>query len=572
MKEIRQIIQAYVQARSEGKRAVLATVVHIEGSAYRAPGARMLITEDGQLTGAISGGCLEGDVLRKALLVITDEKPLLITYDTSDEENALIGVSLGCNGIIRILLEPIRERQSNNVIELLQLAMDKEHQAVLITFFSPSDKKQLLQGTQAALINNNILTAAGGLPVAAADILPDLNRVLADKASAFVQYPSFTAFIEYIAPVPSLVIAGAGNDVIPLVQMAALLDWDVTLLDGRPAYANQRRFPGCQVMITQPDKALQQIQVNEHTAIVLMSHNYQYDKAVLAQALASTAAYIGILGPKKKKDRLREELAAEGVVLPAQDCVYGPIGLDIGAETSEEIALAIIAEIKAVFAGRPGASLRSINGNIHQRKTQIVAPMQTYAVLLLAAGASKRLGAAKQDLLYQGDTLLRHAVRTAKEIAAAATVVVTGVDYNKEQLHDLQPDIVVNTQAQEGMGSSVREGVRYICDKYPQVQHILIMLCDQPYVNAAHLRALIDMQQTKGTAVAASYYAGRKGVPALFQASLFPQLLALQGDTGAKHLIENLGDEVVTVAFPEGAIDIDTKEAYQQILEGENRK
>lgn len=541
MKEIRQIIHAYEQARLQEKKAVLATVVHIEGSAYRAPGARMLITEDGALTGAVSGGCLEGDVLRKALLVMSGEQPLLITYDTSDEEDAVIGVSLGCNGIIRILLEPVRT--GPNVIDILQQATATRQPAVLLTLFSPGDKKHPLQGT--SLANNTI----------------DIDKVLAGKTSSFVQYDAtFTAFIEYIPPVPALVIAGAGNDVMPLAQLAAVLGWDVILADGRPAYANTTRFPGCQVLVTAPDKALLQVAVDEHTAVVLMSHNYHYDKAVLQQAAGSAAGYIGILGPHKKKERLLEELALS----PVQHArIYGPTGLDIGAETPEEIALSIIAEIKAVFAGRSGTSLRGITGNIHQRQTQIAPSMQAYAVLLLAAGESKRLGSAKQELVYKGDTLLRHAVRTAQALNTAATVVVCSKA--TDQLNDLRPHIVINENHSEGMASSIREGVTFIGTQYPQVNHILVMLCDQPYVTTAHLQQLMVVQQLTGAPVTASYYEHRKGVPALFQASVFPQLMALQGDTGAKHLIESLGDAVATVPFPEGAIDIDTKEAYLQI-------
>src|SRR6186713_3688909 len=104
MKEIKDIIAAYRMAQEQGKQAALATVVHVEGSSYRRPGARMLITDDGQLTGAISGGCLEGDALRKALLVMAQQKPMLVTYDTMDDDDAKFGVGLGCNGIIQVLL------------------------------------------------------------------------------------------------------------------------------------------------------------------------------------------------------------------------------------------------------------------------------------------------------------------------------------------------------------------------------------------------------------------------------------------------------------------------------------
>src|SRR5215212_542899 len=140
MKELKDIIRAYDEAVREGKQTALATVVHLEGAAYRRPGARMLITEDGQLTGAISGGCLEGDALRKAQLVMVQKKPMLVTYDTTDEDDAKLGVGLGCNGIISILIEPVNAEDENNPIAFLKVILSKRQSAVLVTLFS-LDKK-----------------------------------------------------------------------------------------------------------------------------------------------------------------------------------------------------------------------------------------------------------------------------------------------------------------------------------------------------------------------------------------------------------------------------------------------
>lgn len=577
MKEIRQIIQAFEKAVKEQKKAVLATVVHIEGSSYRAPGARMLITEDGQLTGAVSGGCLEGDVLRKALLVMMEEKPMLVTYDTSDDEgDSVIGINLGCNGVIRILLEPLSPNKEQTPITLLQKATDHRKPAVVVTFFNTAETKQELQGTRLTYSDNNFFIADTGLPIEQRKMLGDLHRVLAGKDSLFVEYSqtskgngALTAFMEYISPMPAIIVAGAGNDVQPLAQMAGVLGWDISLIDGRKSYANEERFPGCQVMISSPEAALQKMVIDEQTAVLLMSHNYDYDKAILTQAIKTVTPYIGILGPTKKTDKLLAELKADGVEISAEQeaRVFGPVGFDIGAETSEEIALSILAEIKAVFENRHGGSLRKQEGKIHHRSTGIVPSMQSYGVLLLAAGKSQRLGTPKQELIYNGDTLLRNSVHAALELNTAVTTVVVNdqADEIVAQLDNLPVDIVVNEQYTEGMASSIREGYRHIKESYPQVQFILVMLCDQPFVDAAHLRSLIETQQSTGASVVASYYDGRKGVPALFHQKLFPQLEILEGDTGAKHVIENLGDAVAIVDFPQGAIDVDTKENYQQI-------
>src|SRR6218665_22175 len=577
MKEIRQIIQAYNAARAQQKKAVLATVVHIEGSAYRAPGARMLITDDGQLTGAVSGGCLEGDVLRKAMLVMMEEKPMLVTYDTSDEENDLIGVSLGCNGIIRILLEPVVASKERTSLTLLQSAIAKRQPAAIVTFFNTADKKHIQQGTRLMYSGNERIAVDKDLPVNEQLIAGDIFSVFSQKASAFVEYPhtddqgSFTAFIEYIPPTPAIVVAGAGNDIRPLAQIAAILGWDITLIDGRVAYANEERFPGCQVIISKPQEALQQIAVDGQTAILLMSHNYHYDKAVLIEAIKTETPYIGILGPVKKTERLLRELEEEGLQLSAAQRarIFGPTGFDIGAETPEEIALSILPEIKAVLEKKAGGSLRGQKGHIHKRDTTVFSSMQTYAVLLLAAGASKRLGTPKQQLIYNGDTLLRNSVHAALDLHAGATVVVVNDQSNDvtKQLDGMPVEIIFNEKAEEGMASSIRAGINFINEKYQNVTNVLIMLCDQPFVDAVLLKQLVNTQQRTNAPVVASYYDDRKGVPALFHQTFFAELQSLEGDTGAKHLIEKAGDQVAIVNFPAGAIDIDTKEAFQQITE-----
>ncbi len=576
MKELRQIIQAYQTACAQKKRTALATVVHIEGSSYRSPGARMLITEEGLLTGAISGGCLEGDALRKALLVMMGGKPLLVTYDTSDEDDSGLGIGLGCNGIIRVLIEPINPQETP--VRLLQWITAKRHPAALVTFYTPDDKKNSIQGTCIALTPAGVLTTGGALPLPLHRVMADMQQVLKEKAPAFVHYPPasgegpvVTAFIHYIAPAPALIVAGAGNDVLPLAQLAELLGWELTLIDGRPGYANTARFPGCQVIVSDPAEALQQTTIDEQTAIVLMSHNYAYDKAILAHAIGSPASYIGLLGPAKKRERMLEELAAAGSTNDRPSRIFGPTGLDIGTETAEEIALSVVAEIKAVFAGKTGGHLHHLSGGIHRRDTAITPSLETCGILILAAGESKRMGTPKQQLQYQGRTLLQHAVHEALDVGAGATVVVLGAEAAMlgRQLEGTRVDRVLNTAYKEGIASSIVSGVRHVSLHHQQVQYLLVMLCDQPYVDAGHLRKLIRRQQATGALVAASYYAGKKGVPAVFHKSVFPELLALKGDIGARQVIEALGEAVTAVPFPGGAVDIDTREAYHDLIDQE---
>ena len=371
MKEIKDIIRSFDEAQKQGRQTALATVVHLDGSSYRRPGARMLITDEGQLTGAISGGCLEGDALRKALLVMSQQRSMLVTYDTMDEDDAKFGIGLGCNGIIQVLIEPIKPEEPNNPIELLRIVAGKREKAVVVTLFSLENKKDTQPGTRLLLKENYQQERDTPLK----DILVrDGTKTLNDGRSVFRTYQtetqSLTAFIELVEPPVSLIAIGAGNDVIPMIAMAEILGWETTVIDGRPAYAKKERFvSSCQVLVSKPENVISQIAIDDRTVFVLMTHNYNYDMAMLHQLLLKNVIYAGMLGPKKKLDRILGELRDQGVSFTEQQLasVHSPVGLDIGAETSEEIALSILSEIKAVLSGKQGLSLHSNTGSIHSR-------------------------------------------------------------------------------------------------------------------------------------------------------------------------------------------------------------
>ncbi|MBK9735243.1 MAG: XdhC family protein [Saprospiraceae bacterium] len=177
-----------------------------------------------------------------------------------------------------------------------------------------------------------------------------------------------TVFLEFVPPVITLVIAGAGNDVKPLVDMADVLGWETKIIDGRPNYARKDRFPkACDVILAKPQQVLENISVDNYTCFILMTHNYNYDKALLYELCKKNVRYIAMLGPKKKLERMVLEFEEEGRPLTNDEIslVYSPAGLDIGAETSEEIALSILAEIKAIMSHKKGNHLRQKLNTIH---------------------------------------------------------------------------------------------------------------------------------------------------------------------------------------------------------------
>jgi xanthine dehydrogenase accessory factor len=379
MQEIPSIIQAYDATRERGEQSALVTVVHLEGSSYRRPGARMLVTDSGMMTGAISGGCLEGDALRKALLVLNQQQSKLVTYDTSDEDDATIGVQLGCAGVIQVLIEPVNADNPFNPVELLRKATANRQAYVLVTLFALQEKKSVQPGTCMLVEADGSMSCAIAEEPLRQAILEDVDTAFQEQKTLFREYAStghqLTAFIEYVSPPISLVIIGAGNDAMPLLEIADTLGWETRVADGRPTHAKKERFASaCQILVAKPEKVLEQIPIDRRTAFVLMTHNYNYDLAILKALLPTEVPYIGLLGPRKKLDRMLDDLAAEGIALndTARARLFGPVGLEIGAETAAEIALSITAEIKAFFQGKAGGSLRLKAETIHSREDTLI--------------------------------------------------------------------------------------------------------------------------------------------------------------------------------------------------------
>ncbi len=374
MRELDAIISKYDILKEQDVECVLATVVHVEGSSYRRAGARMLVDEFGNITGAISGGCLEGDALRKALHALHQQQNKLVTYDTSDEDDAVIGAQLGCNGIIQVLFEPMEYEDAVNSCELLKKVINqKKHFSIVIQF--NLDKSKVQPGTK--MIISETLEVIGSKPEKELfdHILEEARITLKNKSTNFAEYlladETHHFFIQNYQPPVKLIIVGAGNDAQVLAQQADLLGWDVIVTDGRPTYANKDRFvSSCQVIVSKPERILENIQLDNRSYFVLMSHNYNYDLRVLKLLLAvKTIPYIGILGPMKKYQRMLKDLEQQEFDLKHDDLnkIYAPVGLEIGAETPAEIGLSILAEIQSVLTGKTARPLREKSSPIHEK-------------------------------------------------------------------------------------------------------------------------------------------------------------------------------------------------------------
>ncbi len=383
MRELEVIISTYDQLKLGAVECVLATVVHVEGSAYRRAGARMLVDEFGNITGAISGGCLEGDALRKALHALHHQKNKLITYDTSDEDDAIIGAQLGCNGIIQVLFEPINYDDELNPCEILKDAIQKKKPLAIVVQFNLNKIKNQ-QGTNLIISEDSEIIGNQTEKEIFDHILEQAKQAIKYDKSQFTEFligeENQYFFIQSYQPPVKLIIVGAGNDAQILAQQADLLGWEVIVTDGRPTHANKNRFTSsCQIIVSKPEESLKNIPLNNRSCIVLMSHNYNYDLAVLKLVITDKQIpYIGILGPKKKYQRMLDDMAQAGVELETDSLlkIYAPVGLEIGAETPAEIGLSILSEIQAVISNKNAKPLREKTTSIHKKEENLFKQFQ----------------------------------------------------------------------------------------------------------------------------------------------------------------------------------------------------
>lgn len=334
MNTLAHLLRELLSAHPERGNAVLATLVAVAGSSYRRPGARLLVTAQGQRVGSISGGCLEEDVLGRAHRVAATGQAELITYDTSSENDLVWGVGLGCHGVVHVLLEPVLP--ATPWVSALTANLTARRPTTLSIVWQSSNP-QIPLGTR-------------------------LTTELPATSSAI------TVFQETITPPPALLIFGAGDDAQPLAQLAQPLGWPVTIADPRAAFATTLRFPTADRIIVAPAKELvAHVAPEPGSLAIVMTHHYIHDVPVLRDLLPLDLAYLGLLGPKKRADRILNDLARDGFTPTSTQLarLHAPVGLDLGAETPAEVALSILAEIRATLAGRDARPLRERTGPIH---------------------------------------------------------------------------------------------------------------------------------------------------------------------------------------------------------------
>jgi xanthine dehydrogenase accessory factor len=329
----------------DGEPRVLATVVATSGSTYRKAGARMLILANGSYVGLLSGGCLEADLKEHADEVLRCGIPRVVEYDMRGPDDILFGIAAGCEGAMRILLEPAgRDTPADRA---LQGSGQRARAGLPMALVAVHESTDLPLGTYTAAppLTPALMTACSQA----------LERSMSREVEFDTEGRRTRAFVQYLAPAPHLLICGGGPDAQPVVASARALGWRVTVADHRPVYALATRFPGAEVKLIQTPSLRSEVELDGCHAAVVMSHHFSSDAAFLRElAQAGRPAFVGLLGPAARRARLVRELGVDMEALRPR--LRGPVGLDLGAVTPEGIALAIVSQIHAWLAGRAGPS------------------------------------------------------------------------------------------------------------------------------------------------------------------------------------------------------------------------
>src|SRR6266550_3087133 len=353
--ETREVLDFLARVRVEGKRAALATVVRVRGSAYRHEGAKLVVAEDSSTAGNVSGGCLEQDVREVALQVIRNGKPELRNYCSSADEIAAWDLGVGCDGQVDVLVEraDVRSRER----ELL----DGRVSFAVCTLLPGSGERGA--GSRLIVTGDRVDGDLGAKELTTRATMRARGR-LDTGESGIDEIGGRSVFFDVLIPPPQLVVLGAGDDARPLVRFAADVGFRVVVVDRRPGFLTADRFPGAAALVQSAgDELGRALLLDAECYAVVMNHNFADDQAYVRALLRTPVAYVGMLGPRQRTERIIRNLGAEGSMDEGR--VYGPVGLDIGTDGAEQVALAVIAEILAVRSGRRARSLRERRAAIH---------------------------------------------------------------------------------------------------------------------------------------------------------------------------------------------------------------
>ena len=360
----RTIVEAAERLRRHGEPYLVATVVCVNGAAYRHPGARMILTRFRWVAGSVSGGCLEGDISEKGWLRTKDGNPVLVTYDATtsvdSDDDIRSAFGLGCDGTVEVLLERAGVPGRIDALEFASRCLKAHKRGAVTTVFHSTDP--------AIRVGARLAIAAGGELEEEADKLAgpirdaidaDMRGVIELGRAAHRTYETGSGrvevLIEAVLPPPRLFLCGTGHDAVPVASLARSMGWDVIVCASEAKYSTRERFSMVdEVIVGAPQDVIARIGESDRAVALVMNHNCERDRESLQMLLGTKLRYIGVIGPRSRTQRLLREAGLDD----EDPRVVGPAGLQIGAESPQELALAIISEMQAVLAGTPMADIR----------------------------------------------------------------------------------------------------------------------------------------------------------------------------------------------------------------------
>jgi molybdenum cofactor cytidylyltransferase len=501
-----------------GRSIVLGYLAATSGSTYQKAGARMVFLRDGTWCGMLSGGCLEADLAEHAAECFEDSGFPKDSKDSQDSEDS--------KGIVQNISGKIVTYDTNDDGDVVfGTGMGcKGSMTVALILVKPVHpfEPNLIESCIDAFVDKHNLGSK-----------PKVDQQAARR----------------------LLIFGAGADARPLCRLASDLDWQVTIVDPRPVFARHSDFPDAVSVVCETVDSLLILDIiassNAWTAVVIMTHNFERDLVILNAVAEQNVDYLGILGPALRTSDLmvRLPVAAQEFLAPK---LHSPIGLDLGGYGPESVAISIVAQIQIQWSGASGGSrLFSLPG-------------KDIDTIILAAGSSSRMGQSKQLLKIEGESLVRRAVRVAIAAGQKNIFVVVGAngDHVREKIEDLPITIVENPNYASGMASSIAAGIRCLSQKSPGA---LIMTCDQPVIKAQHFLNMINIFNTRRPRICATGYEDFSGVPAIFSSNLYPELLKLNGDRGARAVVEKYKQHLISLPCPDAALDCDTPQEFDEM-------
>ena len=557
------LVSTFHDLRQQHDELVLATIIETLGSTYRKAGARMLITPDADFFGLLGGGCFEADLLIHAQGVFDNHQSKIVFYDMRAPEDEIWGLGLGCNGAVRILLQLISTNNDEHAIHLIERVLEEKESQVLVTICESNHGDLKAEENYLIRYKDNVpLNPPEDWPT---EIAPTSLRAHQTGSSLLSQLEtedkSLTVFCSAITPPNHLLIIGAGPDAEPVIRFVKELGWEITVVDYRESFLNQENFSVVnQRILATPEQLSERLNLQEIDAIVLMTHKIEYDERYLKHLTSTSAKYIGLLGPAARRDRLLTSLGDDEKLI--RERTYGPVGLDIGGELPEEIALSLVAQIQATLFERDGGPLHKKTTPLHEDNE--FSNSDLHAVIL-AAGGAKRFGGLKQLLEYKGTSLLRRSIDIAQSVLEKRVSVILGARAQKvkRDIENLDTRIIINNDWESGIASSLKAVIETLPEDCSAVMYIL---CDQPLITEKHVDQLSELWLNDKSKIVASAYADTIGVPVIIPREYFSAIMGLKGDVGAKSIITRYAENVVSVNIPEAEFDIDTESDYMSLL------